>query len=233
MTTPAQAMIVNQLAKTGLLPVFQHHDAEVWMNVIKCAYRNGIRVIEFAHQRNPRSIRLFTHVHAVCSFRYPHLVIGAGNVFDAATADQYIQAGAQFISSPLLHEEVANMCAHNNILWIPGSCTREETFKAQELDAMLVSVMPANIIQPAFLLLLQEHFPEINFMPSGLVDLSEKNIRAWFEAGATCLRIASPLFPKESVAIKDWAKIEQHIITIRTLISLVKKSIHKEKSLVS
>jgi 2-dehydro-3-deoxyphosphogluconate aldolase/(4S)-4-hydroxy-2-oxoglutarate aldolase len=67
-------------------------------------------------------------------------------------------------------------------------------------------------------------------MPSGLMDLSEKNIRQWFEAGAMCLRIASPLFPKESIAIKDWVKIEQHISTTRTLINLVKKSVHKEIS---
>jgi len=233
MTTPARAVIINHLASTGLLPVFQHHDAETWMNVIKCAYRNGIRVIEFVHQRNTRSIRLFAQIHAVCSFRYPQLLIGAGNVFDASTADQYIQAGAQFISSPLLHEEVANCCTHNNILWIPGSCSKEDASRAQELDAMLVSIMPANIVQPAFLSVLQEQFPGLNFIPSGLMDLSEKNIRQWFETGAMCLRIVSPLFPKESIAIKDWVKIEQQIITTRTVISLVRKSIQKEKNLVS
>jgi 2-dehydro-3-deoxyphosphogluconate aldolase/(4S)-4-hydroxy-2-oxoglutarate aldolase len=44
-------------------------------------------------------------------------------------------------------------------------------------------------------------------MVTGGVKPEETNLKAWFDAGVTCVGMGSNLFPKEVIAAKDWNKI--------------------------
>jgi 2-dehydro-3-deoxyphosphogluconate aldolase/(4S)-4-hydroxy-2-oxoglutarate aldolase len=51
--------------------------------------------------------------------------------------------------------------------------------------------------------------PWTNIMPTGGVDPSEENIRAWFEAGVACVGMGSKLVRKDLIAAGDYATITQ------------------------
>ena len=44
-------------------------------------------------------------------------------------------------------------------------------------------------------------------MPTGGVEPTEENLRAWFEAGAACVGMGSKLIRKDLVSAGDWSGI--------------------------
>jgi 2-dehydro-3-deoxyphosphogluconate aldolase/(4S)-4-hydroxy-2-oxoglutarate aldolase len=44
-------------------------------------------------------------------------------------------------------------------------------------------------------------------MPTGGVEPTVENLKAWFDAGVTCVGMGSNLFPKDVMAAGDWGRI--------------------------
>ena len=57
-------------------------------------------------------------------------------------------------------------------------------------------------------------------MPTGGVEPIEENLKAWFDAGVTCVGMGSNLFPKDVIAGGDWAKITE---LCRNALAIIKK----------
>lgn len=58
---------------------------------------------------------------------------------------------------------------------------------------------------PSFVKNVKAPLPWSNIMATGAVEPTEENLTAWFKAGVYCVGMGSQLFPKEVVAVKDWA----------------------------
>lgn len=63
----------------------------------------------------------------------PHL---ADCVYDAEAADLYINIGADFIVSPVVDGQVAEVCNRRKILWIPGCLTPTGISRAETLKTI-------------------------------------------------------------------------------------------------
>ena len=80
----------------------------------------------------------------------------------------------------------------------------------QELGCDLTKVFPAgNVGGPSFVKNVKAPLPWSNIMATGAVEPTEENLTAWFKAGVYCVGMGSQLFPKEVVAVKDWAAITE------------------------
>ena len=51
-------------------------------------------------------------------------------------------------------------------------------------------------------------------MPTGGVDATEESIRAWFEAGVTCVGMGSKLITKQSLQDGDFAAITEKCVQV-------------------
>ena len=97
---------------------------------------------------------------------FPDMCIGAGTVINAEQAQRAIDAGAKFIVSPGLSAEVAEVCRAAHILYIPGCATPTEIMQA-------VKFFPANVYGGLNAIkALSAPFPQVTFLPTGGVDLS-------------------------------------------------------------
>ena len=107
---------------------------------------------------------------------YPDMEIGAGTVINAEQCEAALAAGATFIVSPGLSPAVAKICNERGIPYFPGCVTPTEIMAALELGITTVKFFPANIYGglPA-IKALAGPFPQVKFLPTGGVDLS--NIR--------------------------------------------------------
>lgn len=70
------------------------------------------------------------------------LYVGAGTVLDIEAAKEAIQAGAQYIISPNLNEQVVSYCVERGIDVWPGTMTPTEMYRAYQLGASAVKVFP-------------------------------------------------------------------------------------------
>ncbi|HEY9007781.1 MAG TPA: hypothetical protein VIM75_16695 [Ohtaekwangia sp.] len=217
------------LKENGVIPFFNHQDADILLQILKILDRCGCRVFEIAHPRDARGLRLFAWLaeHA----RNMNMLLGVGTVPDASQASRFIQAGAQFIASPFLHKDTAKVCYDHQVVWMPGCTSCDDVARARDLGAVVVSVVPGNILGPDFLREVTIAYPDLFFIPSGGVTRAENNLKRWFDAGALCVRLGESLFAKQDVAVKDWVKLEHNITKALQGIRQVKTSILRNKAI--
>ena len=60
-------------------------------------------------------------------------------------------------------------------------------------------------------------------MPTGGVSPDKENLKAWFDAGVTCVGMGSKLISKEVLANQDFDKLEQDVKSALEIINSVRK----------
>ena len=111
---------------------------------------------------------------------FPDMNIGAGTVINEEQAIRAVNAGAKFIVSPGLSEKVALYVRKQGIPYYPGCVTPTEIMQALELGITTVKFFPANVYGGLKALkALSGPFPQIKFIPTGGVDLT--NLKEFLE----------------------------------------------------
>ena len=216
-----QQQIIDQIKKSGVVPLFTHDNPDDAQQVVEAAYRGGIKAFEFTNRRS-NSYEVFKHLVTVKK-KYNDLMLGIGTIMDAATTQKFIDAGADFIISPILKLEMAPVCHKNQKPWIPGCATLTEIVTAKENGAMIIKVFPGSVLGPGFVSSIMPVVPDLKLMITGGVEPNEKNLSAWFKAGATCVGMGSQLFTKEILQEKNWALLEQRVKECLAIAEQVRK----------
>ena len=213
---------IQQAMKTsGMIPVFYHADIEVAKAVVDASYRGGVRVFEFTN-RGENAFSVFTELLKHVQ-KYSDLMLGIGTIMDATTTQKFISAGAHFIVSPILKQEMAAVCKKENKLWIPGCATLTEIVTAKDLGAKVIKIFPGSVLGPGFVSSIMPVVPGLQLMPTGGVEPTEANLSAWFKAGVICVGMGSQLFAKEVIETKNWAKLEQSVADALAVITKIQK----------
>lgn len=135
------------------------------------------------------------------------LNIGAGTVCTLAELDAAISAGAQFIVTPIVNEDVITACVNAAIPVFPGGYTPTEIYKAWSLGASMVKIFPATRLGPEYIKEVLAPLNQVKLMPTGGVTLD--NCTDFMQAGAKALGLGSSLFPKDLIATEDWGGLKK------------------------
>lgn len=104
---------------------------------------------------------------------FPDMNIGAGTVINLEQAKKAVEAGAKFLVSPGLSSEVALYAKEVDVDYFPGCVTPTEIMQAIALGINIVKFFPANVYGGLKALkALSAPFPQIKFIPTGGVDLT-------------------------------------------------------------
>jgi 2-dehydro-3-deoxyphosphogluconate aldolase/(4S)-4-hydroxy-2-oxoglutarate aldolase len=148
------------------------------------------------------------------------MIMGVGSVTDAAAASLYMQLGANFIVTPVLREDIALVCNRRKVLWSAGCGSLTEIAKAEELGGEIVKLFPGSTYGPGFVKAIKGPQPWTSIMPTGGVSTEEDNLRAWFDAGVTCVGMGSKLISKEVLANGDYQGLK---VKVAETLELIKK----------
>lgn len=121
--------------------------------------------------------------------RYPAAVIGAGTVLDSASAVLAIRAGARFLVSPNLSEDVIRTAHRHGAAALPGAATVTEIVTALEAGADAVKVFPAPTQRWVSDVLAA--LPHAPLVPTG--GIAPVDVADWLAAGAVACGIGSAL----------------------------------------
>jgi 2-dehydro-3-deoxyphosphogluconate aldolase/(4S)-4-hydroxy-2-oxoglutarate aldolase len=210
--------VALKMKETGIIPVFYHKDAEVCKQVVKACYDGGIRVFEFTN-RGDFAHKVFLEINMWAIRECPEMMMGVGSVIDQGTASLYIQLGTNFIVSPLIDEDMAKVCNRRKISWSPGCGSVTEINRAHELGAEVVKIFPGSSVGgPDFVSAVKGPMPWTSIMPTGGVQPTEENLKAWLKAGVHCVGMGSQLFPKEAIESGDYKQITEICIMALSII---------------
>jgi len=188
--------VLNSILTQGVLPLFFYEDAEVSLQITRTLYKAGIRVLEYTN-RGKQALDNFKVLKKAQKKEMPDLNLGIGTIKNISEAEAFVDAGADFMVSPITNSEVAKAAQKYKLLWIPGCMTPTEIYAAQKHGAELIKLFPANILGPGFVSSIKELFPGLIFMPSGGVELNAENITAWFHAGVGAVAMGRKLITKD------------------------------------
>lgn len=213
--------VVQQMKESGMVPLFYHPDIKVAKAVLKACYDGGARLMEFTN-RGDFAIEIFTDLIKYAIAELPGMMLGVGSVTDAASASQYMLAGANFVVTPVFREDIAVVCNRRKVLWSPGCGSLTEIAIAEEMGCELVKLFPGSTYGPGFVKAIKGPQPWTSIMPTGGVSTEESNLRGWFDAGVTCVGMGSKLISKEILESKDYAKLEKDVATTLALINTIR-----------
>lgn len=145
------------------------------------------------------------------------VVVGAGTVLDTETARAVVSAGAEFVVSPTLAEDVIALCNRYGVVSAPGVFTPTEALTAYEAGADVVKVFPASTGGPGHVSAIKGPLGQIPIVPTGGV--GPENAADYVEAGAVAVGVGSALVSEEAVAQGDFDRIEA---TARELVETVR-----------
>jgi 2-dehydro-3-deoxyphosphogluconate aldolase / (4S)-4-hydroxy-2-oxoglutarate aldolase len=192
---PDKNTALQTIVDQGVLPLFFYQDPQVSLDIVSTLYRAGIRTLEYTN-RGPAALDNFAYLKKELSVACPDLHLGIGTIKTAAEAESFIAAGADYIVAPIVNPDVARVAREAGLLWIPGCMTPTEIFWAQENQAALIKIFPANIVGPSFISSIRELFPGQLFMPTGGVEIEEENLHTWFRAGVCAVGMGSKLISR-------------------------------------
>lgn len=202
---------VQVMQETGIVPVFYHKDIEVCKKIIKACFDGGARVFEFTN-RGDFAHDVFAELNTYVLENLEGMILGVGSVIDEGTTSLYLQLGANFIVSPIVHAEMAKTCNRRKVAWMPGCGSVTEISYAQELGAEVVKIFPgAQVGGPGFVKAVKGPLPWSSIMPTGGVSPTEENLKEWFDAGVHCVGIGSKLFLKNHDGSYNYQQITQNL----------------------
>jgi 2-dehydro-3-deoxyphosphogluconate aldolase/(4S)-4-hydroxy-2-oxoglutarate aldolase len=194
--------VSQHILSSKLIPLFYESDVQVVIDVVKALYAGGIRTIEFTN-RGPQALDNFKALVALKN-EMPDLYLGIGTIKTEEDAKKYIDAGADFLISPVFDASVADIAYLHKVLWIPGCMTPTEIHNAQVAGCNIVKLFPGNVLGPGFIEAIKPLFSDIHFLVTGGVDATEQNIMSWLKAGAAGVGLGSKLITKTVLASKQY-----------------------------
>jgi len=214
--------VVRVMQETGMVPLFYHPDIEIGKKVLKACYDGGARLMEFT-ARGDFAFEVFSELNKYAIKELPGMMMGVGSITDAAAASMYMQMGASFVVTPSLREDIAIVCNRRKVLWSPGCGSLTEINKAEELGCELIKLFPGSTYGPEFVKAIKGPQPWTSIMPTGGVSTEEANLRAWFDAGVTCVGMGSKLISKEVLEQKDFEGLQKKVTNTLKLIEKIRR----------
>lgn len=194
MASVQRADLVRDIEAAGVIAVVRLQDAAAGREVARALADGGVSAIEIT-MTVPGAVDL---IEALARTAPPRVIIGAGTVLDAHTADAVIRAGARFVVSPVFTPDVIDACHQHDVPVMPGCFTPTEIHTAWEAGADIVKVFPATALGPGFFKDMRGPLPHIRLMPTGGV--TRENAGAWIRAGAVAIGVGTALVDPIAVA---------------------------------
>jgi len=176
---------------------------------MQAAVGGGFRVVEFT-LTTPGALA------AVAKFREdPKLLVGAGTVLTQEQAKSAVDAGAQFLVSPVVDPELIRWAVQNDVLIIPGSFTPTEMRTAHNAGAQVVKLFPGPAGGPDYVRACLGPMPFLRIMPTSGV--TEENTQEYLRAGAFAVGFVGCLFHPEDMAHGNYLGVReraQHMVKL-------------------
>lgn len=204
-------MIVERLKQHPIIPVLRKVPYEKSQSIIKALYDGGIRAVEITME----SVGAESIIQETLKAFPEDLLVGAGTVLSKGDCQRAIDAGAQFIVSPVLDEAVMQYALEQNVPFIPGVFTPSEMVKAHNGGAAMIKLFPASVLGPAFIKDVQGPLSHIDIMTTGGITMETAS--TYLDAGAKVVGAGSALVRKDLVESNDWAGLTAETISWVTL----------------
>ena len=176
------------IREVGLVPIVRAPSPEDAFRAAEVIIGGGIGIAEIT-MTVPNAIRVMERV----AERYgDKVLLGAGTILDPESCRAALLAGAEFIVTPSLDVRVIEMARRYSKPCFPGALTPTEVLTAWQAGADMVKIFPAGPVGgPKYIKALKGPFPQIDFIPTGGVNL--ETTPEFIKAGAAAVAVGGEM----------------------------------------
>lgn len=191
-------MVIEQLAAAPIVPILRKVPYEKSASIVKALIDGGVTSIEVTMESEKAAEIIAETIDAYGA----QVLVGAGTVLNVEDCQRAIEAGAQFIVTPALDEDVVAYAAEQGVPIIPGVFTPAEMLRAVKLGAEAIKLFPASVLGPAFIKDVKGPLSHIPIMATG--GITADTATDYLKAGAVAVGTGSALLKKDLIAANDW-----------------------------
>ncbi|MEJ1154554.1 bifunctional 4-hydroxy-2-oxoglutarate aldolase/2-dehydro-3-deoxy-phosphogluconate aldolase [Microbacterium marmarense] len=182
-----RAAIPSRLRQMPIVAVLRADRAQAYDDVVEVLIEEGVVSIELT-LTTPDTLARVPLLREIASDRAD---IGIGTITSVEQAAAAIDAGADYLVTPITDASIIEKAIHAEVPIFPGAMTPTEVNIAWRAGATAVKLFPAGTIGAAFGSHLRGPFPDLEFVPSG--GIGNEEVGPWLRAGAAAVSLGSPL----------------------------------------
>lgn len=202
----APEKFLDALGQHRAVAILRGKDTERAAAAMEAAVRAGFRALEFT-LGTPGALELIAEFS-----RRPGLVVGAGTVVEVEEVDAAVDAGAQFIVSPVYDGAVVAAARARGVATLPGCFTPTEMLQAHRGGATCVKLFPAPGDIPAYVRAVLGPLPRLRIVPTNGV--TEDNAAAVLAAGAAGVGFTTSLFDPAEVEARRFDDVHARALRL-------------------
>jgi 2-dehydro-3-deoxyphosphogluconate aldolase/(4S)-4-hydroxy-2-oxoglutarate aldolase len=186
--------VLDDLRDAGVIATLRAPSTAAALGAVEALLAGGIRAVEVTYTTPdvPAVLRAVRERHG------DDVLLGAGTLLDVHQAAEAADAGAEYLVSPGLDDELVAAMQATGKVTMGGAMTPTEVMRARRLGVDVVKLFPGSLGGPAHLKALRAPLPGLAYMPTGGV--SADNLHEWFAAGAIAVGAGGELCPAGALA---------------------------------
>ncbi len=212
--------VMKRCEEIGFLPVIKlNHPERDAVKLAAALIEGGIPAAEVTFRAAGADIAIRLMREA-----YPEMLVGAGTVLTMDQAKSAVEAGALFIVSPGLDEDIVRYAQSEGVAVFPGAVTPTEIQAAMKLGLSVVKFFPAEQYGGMKTIkALSAPFSNVRFVPTGGVNLSNLGQYAQLKCIFACG--GSYMISDELLETENWAEITRLSAETRRTIDLARNPV--------
>jgi len=205
-----------RIREIGLIPIVRTPSPEDALRAAEAIIEGGIGIAEIT-MTVPNALHVMERVAETFGDK---VLLGAGTILDPESCRAALLAGAEFIVTPSLNPHVIEVARRYSKACFPGALTPTEIVTAWEAGADMVKVFPCGPVGgPSYIKALKGPFPQIDFVPTGGVNL--ETTPQFIKAGAAAVAVGGELV---NAKILEEGKLEVVVAIARKFIEAVRSA---------
>jgi 2-dehydro-3-deoxyphosphogluconate aldolase/(4S)-4-hydroxy-2-oxoglutarate aldolase len=197
----SKSEIISLLCNPGIIAVVRAQHPHQVVPLSEALILGGLIAIEIT-MTTPNAIA------AICEAREKlgsRALIGVGTVLDPASCRSAIEAGAEFVVTPVYRPEFVEIAHTAGRPIMLGAYTPTEAQRAYEAGADFIKIFPADTLGPGYIKAIRAPLPHLNIVPTGGVDI--QNVADFLKAGCAALGVGSSLVSGKILKEANWPEL--------------------------
>jgi 2-dehydro-3-deoxyphosphogluconate aldolase / (4S)-4-hydroxy-2-oxoglutarate aldolase len=197
----SKAGIISRLTNPGIIAVVRAQKPEQVIPLSEALIAGGVIAVEIT-MTTPGAIEAIRDARKQIGERG---LIGVGTVLDIVTCRAAIDAGAEFVVSPIVRPELVEIAHAADRPIMLGAYTPTEAQLAHEVGSDFIKIFPADTLGPTYIKALRAPLPHLRIVPTGGVDLH--TAAEFLRAGCAALGVGSALVSAQILRDANWPEL--------------------------
>lgn len=200
MKPPARSKfeIISLLSNPGIIAVVRAQRSDQVIPLSEALIAGGVNAVEIT-MTTPDAIASIRAAREAVGQR---ALIGVGTVLDAPTCEAALDAGAEFVVTPICRPHLVDLAHRSDRPIMLGAYTPTEAQLAHEAGADFIKIFPADTLGPGYIKSLRAPLPHLRLVPTGGIDVH--NVADFLKAGCAALGVGSSLLSAKILQTADW-----------------------------